>query len=181
MIDLNIIEECRKGNLSYFRDLVGMTSPFAFSVAFRMIGDEEQAKDIVQETMVTLWQKIGQIRSTNNFKMWLYKIVINKCYDHLRKKQKAKEYNVDETGWAIISNHISEEFVSEMENSETSQIIDILTEKLSPKQKTVFVLCDLEEMTLDEISSIMGISKKNVKANLHYARKKINEMIKKYI
>jgi RNA polymerase sigma-70 factor (ECF subfamily) len=181
LIDLNIIEECRKGNLSYFRDLVGMTSPFAFSVAFRMIGDEDQAKDIVQDTMVTMWTKIGKIKSAENFKMWLYKIVINKCYDQLRKKQKAGEYNVDEKGWAMISNHISEEFVSEMENSETALIIKTLTEKLSPKQKAAFVLCDLEEMTLDEASSITGMSKTNVKANLHYARKKLKEMIKKYI
>ncbi len=181
LIDHNIIEECRKGNLSYFRDLVGITSPFAFSVAFRMIGNEDQAKDIVQDTMVTMWQKIGQIRSADNFKMWLYKIVVNKCYDQLRKKRNAKEYNVDEAGWAMISNHISEKSVSEMENSETARIINILTGNLSPKQKAVFVLCDLEEMTLDETSSITGISKKNVKANLHYARKKMSEMIKKYI
>jgi len=78
LIDHNIIEECRKGNLSYFRELVGITSPFAFSIAFRMLGDEELAKDIVQETMITMWQKIGKIKSVNSFKMWLYRIVINK-------------------------------------------------------------------------------------------------------
>lgn len=52
MIDLKLIEECRSGNLGNFRKLVELTSPFAFSVAFRMLGDEEQAKDVVQETMV---------------------------------------------------------------------------------------------------------------------------------
>ena len=181
MIDHNIIEECRRGNLSYFRQLVGMTSPFAFSVAFRMLGDEELAKDIVQETMITVWQKIGKIKSANSYKMWLYRIVINKCYDQLRRKKQINEYKVDESGWAIISNHISEESVSEMENSETARVINLLTENLSPKQKTIFVLCDLEEMTLEDTSSITGMSKVNVKANLHYARKRINEMIKKYI
>lgn len=181
MIDHNIIEECRKGNLSYFRELVGITSPFAFSIAFRMLGDEELAKDIVQETMITMWQKIGKIKSANSFKMWLYRIVINKCYDQLRRRKKINEYKVDESGWAFISNHISEESVSEMENKETARIINLLTENLSPKQKAVFVLIDLEEMTLDETSSITGMSKVNVKANLHYARERINKMIKKYI
>ena len=125
--------------------------------------------------------KNRQDQSAENFKMWLYKIVINKCYDQLRKKKKAREHNVDEKGWARISNHISEEFMSEMENSETALIIKTLTKKLSAKQKTVFVLCDLEEMTPDEASLITGMSKSNVKANLHYARKKLKEMIKKYI
>lgn len=181
LIDHNIIEECRKGNFSYFRELVGITSPFAFSIAFRMLGDEELAKDIVQETMITIWQKIGKIKSVDSFKMWLYRIVINKCYDQLRRKKKINEYKVDESGWAFISNHISEEFVSEMENSEIARIINLMTENLSPKQKAVFILCDLEEMTLDETSSITGMSKVNVKANLYYARERINKMIKKYI
>ncbi len=181
MIDYEIIEECRGGNLRNFRELVGKTSPFAFSVAFRMLGDEDLAEDVVQETMVTMWQKIGKIRSTDGFKKWLYKIVVNKCYDELRKKKRTREYRADESAWAVISNHLSEESSTEMENKETAAVINLLTNSLSPKQKAVFVLCDLEEMTPDEASAITGIRKANVKANLHYARKKINEMIIKYI
>jgi len=60
-------------------------------------------------------------------------------------------------------------------------IISIMTEKLSPKQKSVFILSDLEEMTPEEISEITGMSRRNIKANLHYARKNIGEMIAKYI
>jgi len=181
LINNVIIEECRNGNLRNFRELVAMTSPFAFSVAFRMLGDEDQAKDIVQETMVTLWQRIGKIKSADNYKMWLYKIVVNKCYDQMRRKKRAQEYNVDEAAWKVISNHISEESSTEMENNETARIINLLTGRLSPKQKAVFILCDLEEMSPDEASAITGMRKVNVKANLHYARKKINEMINKYI
>jgi RNA polymerase sigma-70 factor (ECF subfamily) len=180
LIDREIIEECRKGNLRNFRELVGKTSPFAFSVAFRMLGDEDLAEDVVQDTMVTVWQKIGKINSPDGFKKWLYKIVVNKCYDVLRKKKKAQEYQMDESAWAVISNHLSEESSSEMENKETAAVINLLTNNLSPKQKAVFVLCDLEEMTLEEISGITGMNKANVKANLYYARKRINEMIKIY-
>jgi RNA polymerase sigma-70 factor (ECF subfamily) len=181
LIDREIIEECRKGNLLNFRELVGKTSPFAFSVAFRMLGDEDLAEDVVQDTMVTVWQKIGKINSPDSFKKWLYKIVVNKCYDELRKKKRAQEFRMDESAWAVISNHLSEKSSSEMENEETAAIINLLTNSLSPKQKAVFVLCDLEEMSLEETSGITGMRKANVKANLHYARKKINEMILKYI
>ena len=68
-----------------------------------------------------------------------------------------------------------------MENSETARIISLLTDRLSPKQKAVFVLSDLEEMSHDEISEITGMSKSGIKANLHYARKNISEMVKKYL
>jgi RNA polymerase sigma-70 factor, ECF subfamily len=181
LINNKLIEECRRGDLRNFRELVGETSPFAFSVAFRMLGDESLAEDIVQETMVTLWQKLDRIRSAEAFKKWLYKIVVNKCYDELRKKKRSKEYTPDDSEWAIISNHLSHDLSKEMDNSETAVIINFLTGNLSPAQKAVFVLCDLEEMKPDEVSEITGMRKTNVKANLHYARKKIREMIIKYV
>jgi len=180
LTDHEIIEECRRGNLNSFSELVVKTSPFAFSVAFRMLGDETLAEDIVQDTMLTVWQKIGKIKSSDGFKMWLYRIVINKCYDELRRKKRSKEYTPDASEWGIISNHLSHDTIKEMENRETAALINLLTGSLSPRQKAVFVLCDLEEMSPDEASAITGMRKANVKANLHYARRRISEMINKY-
>ena len=181
MIDIKLIEECRGGNFNNFRKLVGLTSPFAFSVAFRMLGDEDQAKDVVQETMITIWQKLKKIKSAEIYKIWIYRIVVNKCYDQLRKRKRNPEFVADDQTWALISNKISEGPSAVFENKETSRIISILTERLSPKQKAVFILSDLEEMSNDEISEITGISKSAVKANLHYARKNISEKIEKYL
>lgn len=158
-----------------------MTSPFAFSVAFRMLGDEDQAKDIVQETMVTIWQKLNKIKSAEAYKTWIYRIVINKCYDQMRKKRANPEFSADENTWRLISDRISVEPSSELENTETAMIIKVLTNRLSPKQKAVFVLSDLEQMSQDEISEITGISKSGIKANLHYARKSISVMVEKYL
>jgi RNA polymerase sigma-70 factor (ECF subfamily) len=181
LVDPELIEECRNGNLQNFRKLIGISSPFAFSVAFRMLGDEEVAKDIVQETMITIWSKLKKIKSAESYKTWLYRIVVNKCYDQMRKRKAQKEIRADDKTWAFISNHTSEEAPSALENRETAMIIGLLTEKLSPKQKSVFILSDLEEMTPEEISEITGMSRRNIKANLHYARKNIGEMIEKYI
>jgi RNA polymerase sigma-70 factor (ECF subfamily) len=76
---------------------------------------------------------------------------------------------------------MSENSNLEIENKETAMMIKILTNKLSPKQKAVFVLSDLEEMSNEEVALITGMSRINVKANLHYARKRIGEMIAKHI
>lgn len=181
MVDPQIIEECRNGNLQNFRKLIGISSPFAFSVAFRMLGDEDLAKDVVQETMITIWEKLKKIKSAESYKTWLYRIVVNKCYDQMRIKKRHIEERADDKTWAIISDHLSGNNSSDLENRETAMIINLLTEKLSPKQKSVFVLSDLEEMTTEEISSITGMSTRNIKANLHYARKNIGEMAKKYL
>jgi RNA polymerase sigma-70 factor (ECF subfamily) len=57
LIDPGLIDECRNGNLQNFRKLIEVSSPFAYSVSYRMLGDDEEAKDVVQEAMVTIWQK----------------------------------------------------------------------------------------------------------------------------
>ncbi len=181
MIDIKIIEECRGGNLANFRRLVELTSPFAFSVAFRMLGDEDLAKDVVQETMVTIWQKLKKIRTSEVFKTWIYRIVMNKCYDQLRKRKRNPEFAADEKTWQYISDSFADETSSELENSENASILNLMTINLSPKQKAVFILSDLEEMSTDEISEITGMNKSVIKANLYYARKRISEMAEKYL
>lgn len=181
LIDIKLIEECRGGNFNNFRKLVEVTSPFVYSVAFRMLGNEEQAKDVVQETMVTIWQKLKKIKTAEVYKTWIYRVVVNKCYDQMRKRKRNPEFIADELTWALIANRVSEGASEALENSETSKIISLLTERLSPKQKAVFVLSDLEGMSNDKISEITGISKSAVKANLYHARKSISERVEKYI
>jgi RNA polymerase sigma-70 factor, ECF subfamily len=181
LIDLELIEECRGGNFNNFRKLVELTSPFAYSVAFRMLGNEDQAKDIVQETMVTIWQKLKKIKSAEGYRTWIYRIIVNKCYDEMRKRKRNPEFIADEAAWRLISNKISEVPSAALEDSETSKVIGILTEKLSPKQKAVFILSDLEGMSNNDVSEITGLNKSAVKANLYHARKSISEKIEKYL
>jgi len=83
--------------------------------------------------------------------------------------------------WSLISNRVFEGPSADLENKETEKVISQLTNRLTPKQKTVFVLSDLEQMTNDEISEITGMSKSGIKANLYYARKNISEMVEKYL
>ena len=181
MIDLELIEECRGGNFNNFRKLIELTSPFAYSVAFRMLGIEDQAKEVVQETMITIWQKLKKIKTAEVYRTWIYRIVVNKCYDQMRKRKRNPEFVTDDKVWELISDRISEEPSAALENSETAKIISILTEKLSSRQKAVFILSDLEGMSNDEVSDIIGISKSAVKANLYHARKNISEKLGKYL
>jgi RNA polymerase sigma-70 factor (ECF subfamily) len=181
LIENEMIEKCRSGSLHDFRKLVELISPFAYSVAFRMVGEEEQAKDIVQETMITVWKTMNKVKSPGSFMSWFYRIVVNKCYDQLRRRKVNPEVRADDKTWSLLSDKVSEKTFSELESRETVLIINLLTGKLSPKQKAVFVLSDLEEMSNEEISEITGMSRTSVKANLHYARKRIGEMIEKHI
>ncbi len=181
MIEKELIEECRNGDLHNFRKVVEKTSPMVFSVAFRMLGDEDNARDVVQDTMVTIWQKLAKIKTAESYKTWVYRIAVNKCYDQLRRRQRQQESRYDDQAWAIISNHTSEEGITELDNEENARIISLLTGKLSPKQKAVFVLSELEEIPAEEISKITGMNRSAVKANLYHARKNIGSLLQKYL
>jgi RNA polymerase sigma-70 factor (ECF subfamily) len=181
LIDREIIENCRQGNLLEFRKLVHASSPFAFSVAFRMLGNETTASDVVQETMITIWKSIRNIKSAATYKTWLYRIVINKCYDELRRRKVNREFNADGKSWEKIGQIVWHNPSSQLDNMEIAQLISVITDKLSPKQKAVFVLADLEDFSNDEICEITGLSNTKVKANLYYARKRIGEIIEKFL
>ena len=181
MFDKTIIEESIRGDLQSFRKLVLASSPFAFSVAFRILGNETHATDIAQESMITIWKNLKKIKAPESYKSWLYRIVINKCYDELRKQKKNPEFTADEKTWAHLSDKLTQNPSARLENEEMAKLISLLTEKLSPTQKTVFILSELEEMSGDEIAEITSMSKANIKANLHHARKKISELIEKYM
>ena len=181
MIERRIIENCIKGDLNNFPELVDILSPFAFSVAMRMLGDEAEADDIVQESIITVWQKIGRLKNPDGFRSWFYRIVINKCFDRMRKLKKNPEACYDERAWRTISDMLSEGPSVRLENAEIGLIVNTLTLKLSPRQKAVFILSDLEEMSQEEIAAITGISRLSVKSNLYHARKRIGEQIKKYM
>ena len=180
LIERSVIEECRKGDFRNFRKVVAAASPVAFSIALRMTGDEEAASDITQETMVKVWEKIESVKSAEAFKTWLCRITVNKCYDYFRKNKANPEFKPDEKSWKFISDTIGGSD-RELENKEISLIVKQLTDKLSPTQKAVFVLSDLDEMTREEIAEITGLSLKNIKANLYHARKKIGELLERQL
>ncbi len=181
MTDFKIIEECRSGNMNSFRKLIDQTSPYAYSVAFRLLGDDDLAKDVVQETMIVIWLKLAKIKTVEVYKTWIYRIVVNKCYDYLRKRKRNPEYVADEKTWSLIADRTVDNDQSALENEEIAGIIGLLTEKLSPKQKMVFVLSEIEQLAPDEISAITGMNRTKIKANLYYARKRISELIEKYL
>lgn len=175
-----IIINCKKGDQEAFRNLVDAYSNFAFSTAFKILNHEEEAKDIVQESFITVWKKIDSFNPEMNFSNWLYRIIVNKCYDVLRKKKKQRMSYPDEQNWDAFGMTDDDETEKNINNREFSEILQKLTLNLSAKQKIVFVLCDLDELSQDEVAEITGLSKTRIKSNLNHARRNIQLMLEKF-
>lgn len=163
-----------------FRSLVERYTDYAFSVAFRIINEEEESKDIVQETFISVWNNIESFRIDKNFTNWLYRIIVNKCNDSLRKKKREALIYPDSDNWKIPGMFSRSNPEEKLNNLETGSLIRHLTNNLSRKQKIVFVLSDLEELSHDDISEITGMNKTSIKSNLNHARRNIRQMLEKY-
>lgn len=173
-----LIEESIRGNSVSFRRLVELHQPFAYSVAFRIVCNEYETEEVMQEAFIKVWKNLSGFRQEMRFSTWLYKIVVNLCYDRLKAEKARNKYKADSGDSEKFLNSASDENVEiEFSNREQAKLIRILTEKLSPRQKIVFVLSDLEELNSEEITSITGLSAAKIKSNLYCARREIREKL----
>ena len=84
-IDPELLEACRRGDRDAFRELFETYKDKVYSVALRFSGNHATAMDITQDVFVKLFSKIVEFRGDSSFDSWLYRVVVNRCFDHRRK------------------------------------------------------------------------------------------------
>ena len=82
------IIRCKSGDMSAFQSLVEEYQIYAYKLAFRLLCSEDEAKDVVQESFIRVWRHIQKYDLRSKFTTWLYKIVTNLCYDHLKARNR---------------------------------------------------------------------------------------------
>ena len=177
--DQQLVERALAGDTLAFRDLVGRHQGFVYRLAYRFVGTVGDAEDITQEAFIRLWKNLHRYRAEIKLTTWLYKIVTNLCLDFLKSRHgRTTRHHIDLAdykGWSAAS-----AADQSMLNEELRVAVENLTAALSPKQKAVFVLRDLEEVGMEEIAKILSMAPGQVKSNLYYARRKVSEMITAY-
>ncbi len=177
--ELNLIESAQRGDTLAFRKLVEMHQRFAYSVAFRFTGNAPDAEDITQEVFIKLWKNLGKYKQGIKLTTWLYQIITNQCLDYLKsasKRQQMKNVEI-KLGKQIIdeSNH-----EQQINDRELLQVVTTLAKQLTPKQQTVFILRDLEGLSVEEVCEVLNMSSGKMKSNLYYARQKIRQDLTQY-
>lgn len=173
-----IIEQSKRNDQKSFRKIVEVYQSMIYSLAFRIMCNEEEAKDIVQETFIRVWTNLSSYQQDKKFSTWIYAIATNLCLDKLKSsKQRFKSESLNENVNLLIS---SENADKRLIDSELGEVILSLTNELTPKQKIVFTLRYIEDMEMDEIVEITGLTSEKIKSNLYLARQAIRTKIEKY-
>jgi|SRR5687768_1803676 len=177
--DQHIIVKALAGDGPAFRHLVERHQAFVYRLAYRFVGTVGDAEDITQEAFIRLWKNLHRYKPEIKLTTWLYKIVTNLCLDFLKSRDNRSNKRMtdidDHTG--IPTNLTTDQALL---TEELLVAVERLTAELSPKQKAVFVLRDLEEVEMGEIAQILSMDPGQVKSNLYYARRKIGDLINVY-
>ena len=171
----NLIASCKRNDQKAFREIVECYQSMIYSLSFRMLCNEEEARDTVQETFIKVWVNLSSYQSDKKFSTWIYTIATNLCLDKL-KSSKHHKYSgsIDDKISELIS---SENIEQAIINAELGEIILRLTGELTPKQKIVFTLRYLEEIEMQEIIEITGMTAEKIKSNLFLARQTIRRKL----
>ncbi len=164
----------RAGDKEAFGEILKTHYQFAFRVAFKILLDEEETKDVLQDVFIKVWQKFNLYNPRQKFTTWLYKIIVNQCYDVLRKKKRSHAVPLNELNTAVTTS-----IENEYQNCHLIEFLKSRIDQLPVKQRMVFLLRDFEDLSIAEIASQLKISKDAVKANLYLARKWARSILKK--
>lgn len=181
--ELEIVELVRKGDKGAFRQLVEENKQNVYYLAYDMLGNREDAEDMTQEVFMKAFKSLNNFRGDSKFSTWLYRITVNCCLSLRRKKSTVKkmdEENVEE----IIDKKSAEKNISYVNNPERytetgfiKKSMEKALEKLSPREKTVFVMRNYKELPFGEISEILKLKLGTVRSlNFRALEKLRNEL-----
>lgn len=170
-----LAERLRAGDAAAFETLLGRYSRRAFSVAYRLLGQKEDAEDLVQDAFMTVLQRIDTFQAGRPFGPWFFRILVNRGLN-ARKSRSLRA--VDEIPEATAHQGPSPE--RDAERTELRERLKTVMDTLPDRQRTIVQLFELEGFAGPEIAEILEISDGTVRWHLHEARKTLRKALSPY-
>jgi RNA polymerase sigma-70 factor (ECF subfamily) len=185
--DRNLIERARAGDAQAFDELVLRYERKVFNIAMGMVHDADDAKDVSQEVFLKVHQNLGSYEGDAQFSTWLYRVVVNQCIDHLRRRRTPR-VEFDETFPAeeaedasgVSPRRLGFDPQRALSDKELRQQIRTALEALSPTHRAVLVMRELEGLSYQEMAEVLGCSIGTVMSRLFHARKRMQTKLIEY-
>jgi RNA polymerase sigma-70 factor (ECF subfamily) len=175
------------GDHTAFHELVGQYKKKIYYLAYDITGNHQEAEDISQEVFIKMFRSLKKFRRDAKMSSWLYQITVNASIDSLRKKSSKLKRSIDEFDQLHIQEGIASSGAHNFDpviSTESSQIqnhISQALQKISPKERTVFVMRHYNDLKLNEIAEILNITVGTVKSLLFRAIKKLRKELSSYM
>jgi RNA polymerase sigma-70 factor (ECF subfamily) len=165
-----LVERAREGDDVAFAELVDLDGDLCYAIAYRILRDVEQAQDVVQQAFLLAWRDLPRLRDAERFSPWLYRLIVNACYEELRRHRR----------WTSrirvlpLDGPSGRDDYASVDDRDT---LDRAFGRLTPEHRAVFVLHHHTGLPLVEIADIVGVPIGTVKSRLYYATRSLRAAI----
>jgi RNA polymerase sigma-70 factor (ECF subfamily) len=182
--DRELIAKAQAGEVAAFRQLVERHQRRAFALAFSLVREESDARELVQEAFLRVHKGLGNFQGTSSFFTWLYRIITNLSIDLLRKPGRLvaeldeQRTEQDETFDApMLARLEGADPVDVVRRKEIATRVQTALDALPPYHRGVIVLREVDGLSYEEMAQVMGVSKGTIMSRLFHARQKLQKVL----
>ena len=182
--DLRLVEELRAGSERAYEDLISRFQQPVYNLALRLLNDQADACDVVQEVFLKVFRNVGNFRGQSSLKTWIYRITVNEAHNarrwffrHRRREVELDTSPEDTRNWKeMIADHSRSPF-DEASDREQHVLIEAALDKINPIFRESVVLRDIADLSYDEIAEVLGVSLGTVKSRILRGREALREQL----
>ncbi len=175
--DRQLVQTIREGDAEAFETLVRRKTSKVYALCYRIIGNAEDAKDISQLVFIKLWENLEKYDPQYAFDTWLYRMVTNVAIDFMRNKQSRD--NAVNSNLRLVRTAAEADQGVAVQRKEIESVFNAVSQVLSPKQKTIFVMREMDDMASADIAKVLGCRESTVRNHLFNARKLMQQQLMK--
>jgi RNA polymerase sigma-70 factor (ECF subfamily) len=161
MNESEIIQKCQQHDLSAYKMIYDRYEQPLLHTALRMLGQQQDAEDAVQMTFLKLYRGIQNYNYSSKFSTYLFRIMMNVCYDSLRKRKRVRIHPLEEWNATYHSRH------------EEKMVLEEAIMALPERMRACFILFAVEELKQSEIAKILNITPGGVKSTIYHAKTRL--------
>ncbi|MFA5817278.1 MAG: sigma-70 family RNA polymerase sigma factor [Bacteroidales bacterium] len=174
--DTDCIRMVLRGEKGYFAFLVKKYGDKAYNLCYKILRNQEEARDSAQEAFVKAYEALPGFRLDSSFSTWFYRIIYNTCISKIRKDRFTTGFEPEDEVWNELGN--DNEAISQLDLEDMRKLLTGAYEVLNPDEIFLAEQFYREECSIEELAGMTGLSQSNVKVKLFRARQKMLEQIK---
>ncbi|HEY9842138.1 MAG TPA: sigma-70 family RNA polymerase sigma factor [Candidatus Obscuribacterales bacterium] len=171
------LAQARQGDKLAFRRLVDFLMPRLYAIVYSMIPDTDEVYDILQDTLVKAYRGLAGLRKPEAFVGWITRIAVNTARSRLTRK---REFAAEPDDQVFVQLAAPEGFSEALEQQELQQLLQRAMMQLSPEHREVVALVELDELSCADAAKLLDCPPGTVRSRLHYARKRLQELLAPY-
>lgn len=178
-----LIQKSQQGDMDAFEQLLLCYEKKVYTIAYKYMGNAEDASDLAQEALIKAYQSIGTFRGESSFATWIGRITANRCLDELRKRKRLQTTSLDEE-LELEEGSVQKEIASEKDTpeqhtvrQETVQYVQQKLAQMREEYRLVLVLRELEGHSYEDIAEMLNCSLGTVKSRISRARNYLKELV----